>query len=238
MVQKGKLFLIPSPLGEDGLKSIPESVIETLHRLKFLVVEKAKTARHFVKSTNPPQLISDYQISELNEHTPASELRNLLQPAFEGHDIGLLSEAGCPGVADPGAGLVSLAHQNQVEVLPLVGPSSILLALMASGMNGQQFCFHGYLSARTNELAKDLKRLEQLSGKGRQTQIFIETPYRNNNLVEQALKTLAADTLFCIACDLTLPSQYVRTQKVGAWRKSLPPDLHKRPAIFLIYAGL
>lgn len=235
MIQKGKLYLLPAPLGDDGLGAIPGYVTDTLHRLRFLVAERAKTTRHFIKSTNPPKPISEYQISELNEHTPVTELQALLRPVLEGNDMGLLSEAGCPGVADPGAGLVALAHRNGVEVLPLVGPSSILLALMASGMNGQQFCFQGYLAPKPGDLAKDLKRLEQLAEKGRQTQVFIETPYRNNNMVEQALKSLAPDTLFCIAVDLTLPTQFIRTQKIADWKKSPPPDLHKRPAIFLIF---
>lgn len=230
-------MLIPTPLGEGGLDSIPEAVIAALHRLKFLVAERARTARHFIKSTNPPAPISDYQISELNEHTPLEELERLLQPALDGHDLGLLSEAGCPGVADPGADLVNLAHRRGVEVWPFAGPSSILLALMGSGMNGQQFCFHGYLPAKTPELVKELKRLEQQSMRSRQTQIFIETPYRNKGLVEQALKNLSGDTLFCIACDLSLPTQYLRTQKISAWKKNPPPDLNKRPTIFLLAVG-
>ncbi len=237
MSQKGKLFLIPSPLGSEGLNAIPTSTTAVLHRLKYLVAERAKTARHFIKSTHPPVPLSHFQISELNEHTPASELEALFKPVMQGHDLGLLSEAGCPGVADPGAELVNLAHRQGVEIWPLTGPSSILLALMASGMNGQCFCFHGYLSAKAGELSKDLKRLEQISAKSHQTQIFIETPYRNNNLIGQALKVLSADCLFCIACDLTLPSQYVRTQKISNWQKFPPPDLHKHLAVFLIYAG-
>ena len=234
-MKKGKLYLIPSPLGEDALHAIPAHTIEILHSLTWLVAERAKTARHFIKKTNPPKSISEYQISELNEHTPDVEIQVLLQPALEGHDLGVLSEAGCPGVADPGARLVAMAHRHDVEVAPLTGPSSILLALMASGMSGQQFCFHGYLPPKTNDLARDLKRLEQLAVKHRQTQIFIETPYRNKNVVEQALHALQTDTLFCIAVDLTLDTQFIQTKTISDWQKTPPPDLHKRPAIFLIF---
>ncbi len=234
-MKKGKLYLIPSPLGEDALHTIPAHTIEILHRLTWLVAERAKTARHFIKKTNPPKAISEYQISELNEHTPDVEIEALLRPALDGQDLGVLSEAGCPGIADPGARLAALAHRVGVEVVPLTGPSSILLALMASGMSGQQFCFHGYLPPKTNDLSKELKRLELLAGKNRQTQIFIETPYRNKNVVEQALNTLQPDTLFCIAADLTLPTQFVVTKSIAAWKKTPPPDLHKRPAIFLIF---
>ncbi len=234
MTKKGKLYLIPSPLGEDATETIPAYAVAVLHRLTHLVAERAKTTRHFIKKTSPPKPISDYQIEELNEHTPIAELENLLRPLLEGHDLGILSEAGCPGVADPGAKLVELAHRHGVEVVPLVGPSSILLALMASGMNGQRFTFHGYLSPRPAELATDLKRLELLAAKHHQTQIFIETPYRNKSVIENALKVLQPATLFCIAVDLTLPMQFVQTKTIAEWRKKPLPELDKRPAIFLV----
>ncbi len=232
MTKLGKLYLIPCPLGEDAAETIPAYAVAILHRLTHLVAERAKTTRHFIKATNPPKPISDYQIEELNEHTPAAELENLLRPALEGHDLGVLSEAGCPGVADPGAKLVELAHRRGVEVVPLVGPSSILLALMASGMNGQSFAFHGYLSAKSP--ADDLKRLEQLANKHQQTQIFIETPYRNKAIIEQAIKVLQPSTKFCIAADLTLATQFVQTKNIAEWRKSPPTGLDKRPVVFLI----
>lgn len=231
MQTKGKLYLIPAPLGENAVETIPTYVVELLHSLTHLVAERAKTTRHFIKSTSPPKPISEYQIEELNEHTPAAELDALLRPLLDGHDLGILSEAGCPGVADPGARLVELAHRHGVEVVPLVGPSSILLALMASGMNGQNFTFHGYLSAKA--LADDLKRIENLVSKHRQTQIFIETPYRNKAVIEQAAKVLQPGTRFCIAVDLTLPTQSIQTKTIAEWRKNLP-ELGKRPAIFLI----
>ena len=154
---------------------------------------------------------------------------------MKGNDLGLLSEAGCPAVADPGALIVQLAHQKEIEVIPMVGPSSLLLALMASGMNGQQFCFNGYLSPKRPLLQKDLKRLEQQSARFDQTQLFIETPYRNQALIETALRTLSPETFFCIAANLTLPNQYVKTKRIKAWRKETIPDLHKQPAVFLIY---
>ena len=235
MVKKGKLFLIPTPLGENSVETIPEYVIEILHNLEFFIAERAKTARHFIKETNPKKPFSELHFSELNKRTTPEEIQAFLNPILKGKDIGLLSEAGCPGVADPGAVIVEMAHRKQIEVIPLVGPSSILLALMASGMNGQNFAFHGYLSPKKPELARDLKRLEQLSTKHKQTQIIIETPYRNRQLIETALKTLSANTRFCIAADLTLPSQYIRTKKIGEWKKVQLPDLHKKPTIFLIY---
>jgi 16S rRNA (cytidine1402-2'-O)-methyltransferase len=232
--KKGKLYLLPSPLGPDALHTLPAAAIAVLHSLTYLVAERARTARHFIKETRPPKPIGEYQIAELNEHTPETELPGLLQPALQGHDLGMLSEAGCPGIADPGAALARIAHRHGVEVVPLTGPSSILLALMASGLNGQQFCFHGYLSPRPADLAKDLKRLEQAAARQQQTQLFIETPYRNKALFEQALASLQPGTLFCVAADLTLPTQYIKTLSIGDWRKSPQPDLHKRPAIFLI----
>jgi 16S rRNA (cytidine1402-2'-O)-methyltransferase len=232
---KGKLYLIPTPLGEDVVETIPDYVINVLHNLEYFIAERAKTARHFIKKTNPIKPFSELHFSELNKRTTPQEIQTFLNPAFQGKDIGLLSEAGCPGVADPGAVIVKMAHQKNVEVIPLVGPSSILLALMASGMNGQSFAFQGYLSPKKPELSKDLKKLEQQALKNKQTQIFIETPYRNMSLIETALKTLSSKTNLCIAADLTLPSQYIITKKVEDWRKTSIPDLHKKPAIFLIY---
>lgn len=233
-MSKGKLYLLPTPLGETSVNTIPEYVIEILHRLDYFIAERAKTARHFIKTTQPKKAFSELYFFELNKHTPPEEIHTFLNPAKEGHDIGLLSEAGCPGVADPGAEIVKMAHKQGIEVIPLVGPSSILLALMASGMNGQSFAFQGYLSPKPFELAKDLKRLEQLSVKFKQTQIFIETPYRNNKLIEQALKSLGTQTRFCIAVNLTLDSQYIKTKTIRDWKADKVPDFHKLPAIFLI----
>ena len=233
-MSKGKLYLIPAPLGENAVETIPAYVIDILHRLDYFIAERAKTARHFIKSTNPVKPFDELSFFELNKYTLPEELNTFLNPALEGHDIGLLSEAGCPGVADPGAVIVKMAHQRNIEVVPLVGPSSILLALMGAGMNGQSFVFQGYLSPNPNELAKDLKRLEQQSIRYKQAQIFIETPYRNNKLIEQALQTLSSNTQFCIAADLTSKQQFIKTNSISGWKSIKIPDLHKIPAIFLI----
>jgi len=233
-LQKGKLYLIPTPLGENAVHTIPPYVIEILHRLDFFIAERAKTARHFIKTTQPKKAFADLHFSELNKRTLPEELSTFLSPAENGNDIGLLSEAGCPGVADPGAEIVKMAHEKEIEVVPLVGPSSILLALMASGMNGQSFSFHGYLSPKKPELARDLKRLEQMAQRHKQTQIFIETPYRNKGMIEEVLKTLSPKTQFCVAADISLDSEFIFSKKIQDWKKAELPDLHKRPAIFLI----
>jgi len=235
-LSKGKLYLIPCPLGPDAVQTIPAYVIEILHQLEYFIAERAKTARHFIKDTQPVKAFSELHFSELNKRTPPEDIQTFLAPAHQGHDIGLLSEAGCPGVADPGSEIVRIAHSENIEVIPLVGPSSVLLALMASGMDGQSFAFQGYLSPKPLDLAKDLKKLEQLSIKHQQTQIFIETPYRNNKLIEQAIKTLSVNTRFCIAANLTTANQYVKTRSIKGWKREKAPDLHKIPAIFLIQA--
>ena len=234
MTKKGKLYLIPTPLGENGDHVLPQYVKDIIHQLDLFIAEKAKTARRYIKTTAHPKAISDLTFWELNKRTDYNEWSQYLKEAEVGNNIGLLSEAGCPGVADPGAEIVKLAHQKSIEVIPLVGPSSILLALMASGMNGQSFAFHGYLSPKKEIIGKDLKRLEQVAQKAKQTQLFIETPYRNKQLVEQAFKVLSSKTRFCIAMDLTLPNEYVVTKTIGDWRKSKLPELHKRPAVFLL----
>lgn len=235
MQSKGKLYLLPTPLGENSNHTIPSYVIEIIHELSVFIAEKAKTARHFIKSIHHPSRISELTFYELNKRIDPSEWRTYLTLAKEGKNIGLLSEAGCPGVADPGAEIVKLAHQQGIEVIPLVGPSSILLALMGSGMNGQNFAFHGYLSPKKEVLPKDLKRLESNAKKFKQTQIFIETPYRNGQVMEQALKHLSNATQFCVAMDLTLSSQYIASHRVEAWKKKNLPEVHKKPAVFLIY---
>lgn len=231
---KGKLYLLPCPLGDDALHTIPPYVVEIIHRLDYFICEKAKTARHFIKATGLPRPLQELTYYELNKRTEQAEWQTFLAAAEKGYDIGLLSEAGCPGVADPGAVIVAAAHDKDIEVVPLVGPSSILLAVMASGMSGQNFAFVGYLSAKKPDLVRDLKRLEQQARKAQQTQLFIETPYRNTGMIETALQTLSATTRFGVAVDLTLPTEWVKVKKVGEWKKTKLPDLHKRPAIFLI----
>lgn len=237
MNKQGKLYLIPSAMGEGAVQTLPQYVLEVVHRLDIFIAERPKTARHFLKSIHTPVAFAEMTFYELNKYTDAAERSTFLDKIFEGKDIGVLSEAGCPGVADPGAEIVAMAHRRNVEVVPFVGPSSILLALMASGMNGQQFAFVGYLPSKPNERAKALKREESRSISNNQTRIFIETPYRNNALIADAIKHLSPYIQFCIAADLTLPTQYICTKTIGEWRENPAPDLHKRPAIFLLYGA-
>jgi 16S rRNA (cytidine1402-2'-O)-methyltransferase len=231
-MKKGKLYLIPTTLGDDALQTIPSYVVDIIQEIEEYIAERAKTARRFLKAANIDKPLNTITVHELDKHNPKNYLEEFLQNAMTGTDIGLLSEAGCPGVADPGAEVVALAHKKGIEVVPLVGPSSILLALMASGMNGQMFTFHGYLPLKDPERSRALKKLEQLAP--RTTSIFIETPYRNQQMIETVLKTLQPHSRFCIAADLTLETEYVVMKTVGEWRKTKIPDLHKRPAIFLI----
>jgi 16S rRNA (cytidine1402-2'-O)-methyltransferase len=232
----GILYLIPTPLGETALSQVlPEATREIAARLTTFVVEQAKTARAFLKQLPTSTPIQQLTLLELNEHTPASELETLLAPLLAGQDVGLISEAGCPAVADPGANLVRLAHQHGIRVRPLSGPSSILLALMGSGLVGQRFAFHGYLPAKAEERATALRELERRSQKEDAAQVFIETPYRNQAMLDSILACCQADTLLTLACDLTLESEFLATRKIAAWRGNLP-DLQKRPTVFLIYA--
>ncbi|KMN79914.1 SAM-dependent methyltransferase [Chromobacterium alkanivorans] len=232
----GTLFLIPAPLGDESIAWLPEAErAKVLHLTRF-VVEAEKTARRHLKALGVSAPIRELAMSTLNEHTPAADVAALLQPLLDGHDLGLISEAGCPAVADPGAQLVALAHERGLRVEPLIGPSSILLALMASGANGQCFAFHGYLPVDAADKAKTVKELEQRSRQRNETQVFIETPYRNNALLQQLRDTLSPATRLAVACDLTLPSQTIVSRRVKDWPKDAP-DLHKRPAIFIIHAA-
>lgn len=234
----GQLYLIPTPLGENSLEQFSDYLIQQIHQLDVFIVERGKTARQFLKAIKTPIPLQQMQFFELNKRTDLREIASFLEPALqEGKNIGLMSEAGCPGVADPGAVVVQRAHQLGIKVNPLVGPSSILLALMASGMNGQQFAFHGYLPIKSPDRKKRLKELERRSLKDNQTQIFIETPYRNDGFVEDALNALQANTMFGIATDLTLETEYVQSHQVKNWKKQSIPKLHKRPTIFMILAG-
>ena len=231
---KPKLFLIPTPLGENAANVIPPYVADVIRSLDTFIVEHAKSARAAIKAIAPGIVLQNLTLFELNEHEKTAAEAAFLSTLKSGKSIGLLSDAGCPGVADPGATIVALAHKNKIEVVPLVGPSSILLALMASGMNGQSFTFHGYLGAKTLDLIKDLKNLEQLAQKNKQTQLFIETPYRNKNVFDLALQQLQGQTRLGIAMDLTLESQYIFVTTIQEWKKTKVPDLHKRPAVFMI----
>ena len=234
----GTLYLIPVPLGATPPAAVlPAPVIERLRPLVHFVVENAKSARVFLKAVGTERPLQELQLQELNEHTPANALATLLAPLLAGHDVGLISEAGCPAVADPGADLVALAQHEGIRVVPLVGPSSLLLGLMASGLNGQRFAFLGYLPAKDLERQHSLRELETDSRKHRQTQIFIETPYRNRQLLESILRTCQADTRLTLATDLTLATESVLTRRVDEWKKITPPDIDRRPTVFLLLAG-
>jgi 16S rRNA (cytidine1402-2'-O)-methyltransferase len=235
MENKGKLYLLPVPLSEDWSEQMPTSVANCAKKLRYFIVERTKTARRFIKLMQHPLAIDDMVFFELNKHTKPEELDGFLQPLAEGKDIGLMTEAGCPAVADPGAIIVRKAHEIGAKVVPLVGPSSLLLALMASGMDGQQFVFNGYLPQKQHERIEALKRLETQSKRQSQTQIMIETPYRNTAFFQDAVKHLSPMTLFCVAMDLTLEAEYVKTQKIMDWRRTPAPDLDKRPCVFLVF---
>ncbi len=229
------LYLLPTTLGDIEIgKVIPFNNSLIIKRIKYFIVENIRTTRRFLKKIDSQINIDELVFYELNEHTDRKTLEEFLQPVFEGFDMGIISEAGCPGIADPGAEIVRLAHEKNIKVIPLVGPSSILLSLMASGMNGQNFAFLGYLPVKPNERLKALKEIEKRSGLEKQTQIFIETPYRNIKLFEDLVTTLYPSTRLCIAADVTLDTEYIKTQTILNWKNKMP-DLNKRPAIFLIY---
>lgn len=236
----GTLYLIPNTLGDVDAAQLadvlPAPVQARAGALGYYVGENAKSTRAFLKKVGTTRPIQEIEIRELNINTPPAAIDGLLKPILDGADGGLVSEAGCPAVADPGALLVRRAHERGVKVVPLVGPSSILLALMASGLNGQSFAFHGYLPVEPAARAKRLRELEQRSRQVRETHIFIETPYRNPALFETLLATCAPSTLVCVAADLTLPTETIENRAVMAWKKAAPPDLRKRPAIFLLLA--
>jgi len=231
----GKLYLIPTRLGDNPpLEVLPISVKKIIEQVDDYIVENEKTARRFIKKVDSRKQQSTLNFKILNKYTQPEEIQNFLEDCKSGKTMGLLSEAGCPGIADPGADIVKLAHDNNIQVVPLVGPSSILLALMSSGMNGQSFAFNGYIPIDKSERKATLKRLERLSYEQNQTQLFIETPYRNNKILEDICSTLHQNTRVCIACDITLPTEYIKTLTVREW-KHVNIDLHKRPAIFVIH---
>jgi 16S rRNA (cytidine1402-2'-O)-methyltransferase len=234
----GKLYLLPVPIssGETENKFIPEYNFTVVSRLRHFIAEDAKTARRFLKWFRYP-VIDQAEISLLNEHTPEKDLAGLLKLLTTGVDVGLMSDAGCPGIADPGAEVVRLAHQKGIEVLPLVGPSSIVLSIMASGFNGQNFAFVGYLPIDVAQKIKRIRELEQLSAKQRQAQFFIETPYRNGPLLETLLSTLKPATQLFVGKDITSPGQVLLAKPVSAWKTLAKPDLHKIPVVFGIYSS-
>ncbi|MDO4190235.1 MAG: SAM-dependent methyltransferase [Bacteroidales bacterium] len=232
-----KLFLIPTVLSDAPLNNVlPSGNTDIIKQLRYFIVENIRTARRFLKQVDKTINIDELTFFELNQHTPATEVEKLLQPLLnQNHDMGIISEAGCPAVADPGADVVAIAQRHHVTIVPLVGPSSILLSVMGSGFNGQSFAFNGYLPIEHTERQKRLKTLERRAYTEDQTQIFIETPYRNLQLFQEMCTTLQPNTRLCIACNLTAESQSIVTRTIAQWRQQTPETIHKIPTIFLIY---
>lgn len=236
MAEKGKLYLIPSPLGEnDPAEVIPGPVLKSLEGFRTFVVEEVRTARRYLSKAGLRGKIGDLEFHELNEHTDETTIEGYIRLFDDGNDVALISEAGLPAVADPGAQLVALAHRHGIEVVPCVGPSSLMMALMASGLNGQSFAFCGYIPAKTDERRNRLKTLEKVSAQLRQTQILIETPYRNDSLFTDILSVCGASTRVCVACNITMPDAYIKTMKVAQWKKE-GLVIGKRPCVFLLLA--
>ncbi|MEA3445546.1 MAG: SAM-dependent methyltransferase [Bacteroidota bacterium] len=235
---KGKIYLIPSTLGDSSIERvIPADIANIVKSIRFFIVENERTSRRFLKKLSTDIIIDELNFQILNKHTKADEISAFIKPANKGNDIGVISEAGCPGVADPGADIAAIGHINGIQVIPLVGPSSIILSLMASGLNGQNFAFVGYLPIKPRERSKAIKQLEARSKKENQTQIFIETPYRNNQLIDDIIKYCEAPTLLCIACDITLDTEFISTKTITSWNKT-KPNINKRPCIFLLHSPL
>jgi 16S rRNA (cytidine1402-2'-O)-methyltransferase len=231
----GKLYLIPTTLGEnEHLEVMPLSVKKVVEEVDVFIVENEKSARRFIKKLTPKKVQAVLQIKLLDKYANALEVQRYLDVCFEGVSVGLLSEAGVPAIADPGAEVVKLAHEKGIRVVPLVGPSSILMAMMSSGMNGQNFAFNGYLPIDKGDRKRELKSLEKISKEREQSQIFIETPYRNEKMFADLKATLAPSTRLCIASDITLSTEYIKTHTIEDWKRQ-SPDLHKRPAIFIIH---
>ncbi|TVR43364.1 MAG: SAM-dependent methyltransferase [Bacteroidia bacterium] len=232
----GTLFLIPSSLGSEYTDVVfPAAFSGFINTLEVFIVENARTARRFLKSAGYSKSFDDATFHIMDKHTSDTEQAAFLDEILTGRSAGLLSEAGCPGIADPGQQIVRYAHSLGIPVKPLVGPNSILLALMASGMNGQQFCFHGYLPIRKHQQVQKIKEIEKDAKGGGATQIFMETPFRNLSLAEEVIRQCSSSTLFCIATDLTMETEEIITKPVGQWRKDGLPKLHKRPCIFLLW---
>ena len=233
----GTLYLIPVTLGDDAIgKALPPDVVSIAQKIDTFIVENEKTARRFLGAIKTHKPVRELTMLTLNEHTTDKELPALLAPLLEGRDVGLMSEAGCPGIADPGAQLAAQAHRKGVRVAPLVGPSSILLGLMASGLDGQRFTFLGYLPSEKAARVQTLREIEQVSRKKRETQIFIETPYRNQHLLEDMLANCNGDTRLCVACNISLESELIVTKRIADWKNAPLPDLHKKPTVFLLLA--
>ena len=232
----GKLYLIPSPLGDnEPVEVIPGPVLEKIRTIRTFVVEETRTARRFLSRAGLKGQISGLEFHELNEHTDPRDVEGYLQLFNDGNDVGLISEAGLPAVADPGATLVALAHRHGIEVVPFAGPSSLMMALMSSGLNGQSFAFCGYLPAKPDERKEKLKTIEKISASHRQTQIFIETPYRNDSMLADILSVCRGSTRLCIAADITMPDAFIRTMTVAQWKEQ-GLTIGKRPCVFCLLA--
>lgn len=236
--KKGTLYMLPVTLGSDGLEQVlPAEVIAQARKLSTFIVENEKTARRFLSLFKTDKPVRELTLHLLNEHTSDAELPALLQPLLAGEDVGLMSEAGCPGIADPGARLAALAHKRDIRVAPLVGPSSILLALMASGMNGQRFSFLGYIPSDKQARINRLREIERQSLQHGETQIFIETPYRNQHLLEDMLAHCRPETTLCVARNISLPTELIISKRIAEWAKLKElPELHKQPTVFLLQA--
>ena len=231
----GTLYLIPATLGDDNIAQVlPLDVVKTAQNLENFVVESEKSARHFLSTIKTAKPVRELTLNLLNEHTLNKDVSALLAPLLAGKDVGLMSDAGCPGIADPGAKLVELAHLKGIRVVPFVGPSSILLALMASGLNGQQFAFLGYLPVDKQARNIKLKEIEKRSQTHKETQIFIETPYRNQHMLEAILSSCNVNTRLCVACHVSLPDELIVTKRISEWKQSALPDLNKKPTVFLL----
>ncbi|MBK7095010.1 MAG: SAM-dependent methyltransferase [Saprospiraceae bacterium] len=228
------LYLIPLPINENDVSFIPEDVIKTLHSLKYFIVEKSRTARRYIKSTGFTGKIEELTFTELDKHNPDNINKSILQPALEGNPTGLMSEAGMPCIADPGSKIVALAHELGIKVVPLTGPSSIFLALAASGLNGQSFRFEGYLPVKEPALSKKLMLIEKSLLSENTTHIFIETPYRNKQLLDKIISSFPDNICLCIAANITTDEEYIRTNQIGKWKKSGLPDLNKINCVFLL----
>ena len=230
----GTLYLIPTTLGDCNAHDVlPESIKKAIENIDYYIFENEKTGRKSIKLTNPEKVQANLKVFVLNKHTEKKEYLSMLQPCKNGFDVGLMSEAGCPGIADPGADIAKLAHENNIRVRPLVGPSSIFLALMASGMNGQNFAFNGYIPIEKSEKKTVLKQFERISFDKNQAQIFMETPYRNNKMLEDILSSLQPETKLCIATDITLETEFIKTLSISEWKKT-KIELHNRPCIFVL----
>lgn len=231
---KGNLYLIPCRLGENSpLEVLPLLVKKAVENIDHYIVEHEKSARRFIKAVASKKSQSSLHIEEINKFTKPQDIPQMLEPCLKGQDVGVISDAGCPGIADPGAAVVAEAHKNGIKVVPLVGPSSILLAMMASGFNGQNFAFNGYLPIDKAERKAKIKQLEKRSIQDNQSQLFIETPYRNNQMLESLTTALQKNTDICVACDITLSTEFIRTESTQNWKR-IKVDLHKRPTMFII----